>query len=109
MTDRIKPLRLARRTVHQIGLPYHWGGRGLVTGDATNELIGFVADPNVSIQESKALTAAIAPGRRSRTGPLPAIAAVDEDFDGRDLPQVRSRDHTKHAASTGEAHEGGRT
>jgi formate dehydrogenase major subunit len=37
-----------------------------VRGDAANDLIGFVADPNVSIQESKALTATIEPGRRRR-------------------------------------------
>jgi hypothetical protein len=47
-----------------------------VTGDNVNELIGFVADPNVSIQSSKALTADIRSGRRSRkrrvvtSGPL---------------------------------------
>ena len=35
-------------------------------GDTVNELIAFVADPNVSIQESKALTADIRPGRRAR-------------------------------------------
>jgi formate dehydrogenase major subunit len=52
--------------VHQIGLPYHWGGSGLVRGDAANELISFVADPNTSIQESKALTGDIRAGRRSR-------------------------------------------
>jgi formate dehydrogenase major subunit len=55
-----------QRVVHTIGLPYHWSYLGLVTGDTVNELIGFVADPNVSIQESKALTADIQPGRRSR-------------------------------------------
>jgi formate dehydrogenase major subunit len=38
-----------------------------VRGDAANDLIGFVADPNVHIQESKALTGNIAPGRISRT------------------------------------------
>lgn len=26
VTDRIAPLRLGNRVVHQIGLPYHWGG-----------------------------------------------------------------------------------
>jgi formate dehydrogenase major subunit len=67
VTRRLAPLRVAGRTVHQIGLPYHWGSRGLVTGDAANELISFVADPNVSIQESKALTGNIRPGRRSRS------------------------------------------
>jgi formate dehydrogenase major subunit len=66
VTSRIRPLRLKRRVVHQIGLPYHWGSSGLVKGDSANELIGFVADPNVSIQESKALTADIQPGRRAR-------------------------------------------
>ncbi len=66
VTARVRPLRMKRRVVHQIGLPYHWGSSGLVTGDSANELIGFVADPNVSIQESKALTADIQPGRRPR-------------------------------------------
>jgi formate dehydrogenase major subunit len=66
VTDRIQPLRLRKRTIHQIGLPYHWSSKGLVTGDTVNELISFVADPNVSIQESKALTADIRPGRRNR-------------------------------------------
>jgi formate dehydrogenase major subunit len=66
VTERIPPLRIRSRTVHQIGLPYHWGSRGRVTGDAANELISFVADPNVSIQESKALTGNITPGRRRR-------------------------------------------
>ena len=69
VTSRIPPLRVGkggRRVVHQIGLPYHWGSSGLVKGDSANELIAFVADPNVSIQESKALTADIQPGRRAR-------------------------------------------
>ena len=55
------------RLIHQIGLPYHWGSKGLVRGDSANELIAFIADPNVSIQESKALTGNIEPGRRKRT------------------------------------------
>jgi formate dehydrogenase major subunit len=65
VTRRIPPLKVRGKIVHQIGLPYHWGSRGLVTGDAANELISFVADPNVSIQESKALTGNIEPGRKS--------------------------------------------
>jgi formate dehydrogenase major subunit len=51
--------------VHVIGLPYHWSWVGRDRGDPANELIAFVADPNVSIQESKALTANIQPGRVS--------------------------------------------
>ena len=78
VTRRLRPLRMRGRTLHQIGLPYHWGSEGRVVGDAANELISFVADPNVSIQESKALTGDIQPGRRSRgrraptSGPLAA-------------------------------------
>jgi formate dehydrogenase major subunit len=66
VTRRIPSLRIRGRLIHQIGLPYHWSSIGLVRGDAANDLIGFVADPNVSIQESKALTAIIEPGRRRR-------------------------------------------
>jgi formate dehydrogenase major subunit len=64
VTERIRPLRVKGRMIHQIGLPYHWGSKGLVRGDSANDLISFVADPNVSIQESKALTGNIRRGRR---------------------------------------------
>jgi formate dehydrogenase major subunit len=47
-----------------VGLPYHWGWRGLATGDSANDLLGIVMDPNVHIQESKAATCDIRPGRR---------------------------------------------
>ena len=63
------------RIVHQIGLPYHWGSKGLVRGDSANELISFVADPNVSIQESKALTGNIEAGRKSRSRRVRPAAA----------------------------------
>jgi formate dehydrogenase major subunit len=66
VTRRIPSLRIRGRLIHQIGLPYHWSSIGLVRGDAANDLIGFVADPNVSIQGSKALTANIEPGRRQK-------------------------------------------
>jgi formate dehydrogenase major subunit len=66
VTDRIAPLQLDGRVVHQIGLPFHWGPNGLATGDAANELTAVVLDPNVHIQEDKALTADIRPGRRPR-------------------------------------------
>ena len=70
VTERMRPLRLDGRIVHQVGLPYHWGwgGEGLVTGDAANDLLPIVLDPNVYIQESKATTCDILPGRRP-TGP----------------------------------------
>jgi formate dehydrogenase major subunit len=63
VTRRIGPTEIAGRTVHVVGLPYHWGSRGLVTGGSANDLTGIEMDPNVHIQESKALTCAIRPGR----------------------------------------------
>ena len=66
ITRRIKPLRAGGRTVHQVGLPWHWGPNGLTTGDAANELSHLALDPNVHIQEVKALAVDIQPGRRPR-------------------------------------------
>jgi formate dehydrogenase major subunit len=66
VTERISPLTVQGRTLHQVGLPYHWGGNGLSTGDAVNDLMHLALDPNVHIQEVKALTCDIRPGRRPR-------------------------------------------
>ncbi len=67
VTRRLRPLRLADgAVVHQVGLPYHWGSSGLVTGDVVNDLLPFALDPNVLIQESKVATCDIRPGRRPR-------------------------------------------
>jgi formate dehydrogenase major subunit len=64
VTDRMKPLRVLDRVVHQIWMPYHWGHAGLVTGDVVNDLFGVSLDPNVFIQESKVATCDIRAGRR---------------------------------------------
>ena len=66
VTDRMRPLRIEDRVVHQIWMPYHWGNVGLVDGDVVNDLLGVVVDPNVFIQESKVATCDIQPGRRPR-------------------------------------------
>ena len=66
VTDRMAPLRVQGRTLHQIWLPFHWGTVGLVTGDAFNDLLGLFLDSNVFIQESKVATCDIQPGRRPR-------------------------------------------
>ena len=39
--------------MHTVGLPWHWGYMGLVSGDVVNDLSALVADPNVSIHEAK--------------------------------------------------------
>jgi formate dehydrogenase major subunit len=70
VTERIRPLKIGGRIIHQIGVPYHWGGEGIATGDSGNDLTGVVMDPNVHIQESKAATCDIRPGRRPRGSAL---------------------------------------
>ncbi len=64
VTSRMRTLTVAGRQLHQVGLPYHWGPNGLVTGDSANELAALVLDPNVHIQEVKAMACDIRPGRR---------------------------------------------
>jgi formate dehydrogenase major subunit len=66
VTDRMTPLTVQGRTVHTVGLPYHWGPNGLTRGDAANELSHLALDPNVHIQEVKTFTCDIRPGRRPR-------------------------------------------
>ena len=66
VTDRIPPIEVQGRTAHQVGLPYHWGTRGLTTGGSANDLSSIALDPNVHIQEVKAFTVGIRPGRRPR-------------------------------------------
>ncbi len=60
----MRPLQIRGRTVHQVGLPYHWGHRGLVRGDVVNDLVAISEEPNVKIMESKALVCRIAPLER---------------------------------------------
>jgi formate dehydrogenase major subunit len=64
VTERIRPLRVEGRTIHQIGLPWHWGYGGLSHGDTANELVSLSGDPNVSIQDDKAFTCDVRAGRR---------------------------------------------
>jgi len=91
-------------------LPYHWSSKGLVRGDAANDLIGFVADPNVAIQESKALTGIIEPGRKSKgrrhitSGWFGSRNAPD--MDKRDLPAARHKPESKHGFKAFETKEG---
>jgi len=60
VTARYKPLRLwdttsnSFRTVHQVGMPWHYGWAGLATGDVVNDLTPHVGDGNTMIPEYKA-------------------------------------------------------
>ena len=76
VTARMRPLRVGGQVIHQIGMPYHWGNAGLVTGDSANDLIGLELDPNVQIPPTKDLTCDIRPGRRPRGRELTALVAA---------------------------------
>lgn len=68
VTARIQPLTIEGRPVHQIGLPFHFGYKGVVTGDIANDLLMLVADRNVSMHNAKSFTCNMRPGRRSHQG-----------------------------------------
>jgi formate dehydrogenase major subunit len=77
ITARMIPIQVRGRLLHQVGLPYHWGPNGLSVGDAANELMAVVLDPNVYIPETKVSTCDIQPGRRPRG---PALLLHVEEY-----------------------------
>jgi formate dehydrogenase major subunit len=94
VTDRMRPLHLGGRVVHQVALPWHWGYAGVDKGDITNDLIVLSGDPNVSIQDSKSFACDVRAGRRER-GPTERLAgaphgraAPNEDHPA-EVPKVR--------------------
>jgi formate dehydrogenase-N alpha subunit len=54
VTKRFKPLQLNGKSVHQVGMTWHWGYSGLSTGDSANLLTPHVGDANTMIPEYKA-------------------------------------------------------
>jgi formate dehydrogenase major subunit len=66
VTDRIQPLQVDGRVIHQVSLPWHWGYSEPYSGDSTNDLGAISGETNVSIQESKAFTCDVRAGRRAR-------------------------------------------
>lgn len=55
VTPRFKPFTIDGKTVHQVGMPWHWGyGSGGATGAIANDITPNVGDANTSIPEYKA-------------------------------------------------------
>ncbi len=54
VTPRFQPFKVSGKTVHQIGLPWHWGYSGLAVGESANALTPHVGDANTMIPEYKA-------------------------------------------------------
>jgi formate dehydrogenase major subunit len=53
VTPRMRPFMIDGKRVHHVGMPWHWGYRGIATGDVVNNLTSLIADPNVSMHEGK--------------------------------------------------------
>jgi formate dehydrogenase major subunit len=64
VTRRMRPFTVDGKTVHQVGLPWHWGWQGSAHGDVVNNLTPLVGAPNVSIHEGKVLTCDIRAGKK---------------------------------------------
>jgi formate dehydrogenase major subunit len=61
VTKRIKPLLIAGKEVHTVGIPLHWGFDGLTKpGHLTNTLTPFVGDANTQTPEFKAFLVDVA-------------------------------------------------
>ncbi|MGH3145650.1 MAG: molybdopterin dinucleotide binding domain-containing protein, partial [Rubrobacter sp.] len=63
VSDRIPVHRIDGRDIHTIGLPYHFGPNGVVTGDVVNDIVPVALEANVAIHEAKAFTANLEAGR----------------------------------------------
>ena len=66
VTHRIRPFRIGGKLVHHVGMPWHWGYKGVVTGDVVNDLTALVGDPNVTIHEAKVLVCRVRKAPTSR-------------------------------------------
>jgi formate dehydrogenase major subunit len=74
VTERMQPLQVAGKTLHQIGMPWHFGFGGLARGGIANDLSALIEDPNSRIHEAKAFTCDLRKGR---------LAAANEKERGR--------------------------
>jgi formate dehydrogenase major subunit len=76
VTPRLQPLQIQGRTIHQIGVPIHFGYAGEVAGGMANDLVSIVSDPNVSMHEGKALTCQVQKGRLNTQSDVPSVPVV---------------------------------
>lgn len=53
VTERIQPLTVNNKTVHEVAMPWHWGFKGLSTGPSANLLTIDAVDVSANIPETK--------------------------------------------------------
>src|SRR5947209_20447856 len=76
VTGRMQPLQVSGRTLHQIGMPFHWGFAGETVGAIANDLTSIVADANVSMHEAKAFTVNVRAGRLERSPDMKPLEPI---------------------------------
>ncbi len=54
ITKRFKPYKINGKTFHHIGMPWHYGYKGIATGEIANRLTPHIGDANSTIPEYKA-------------------------------------------------------
>ena len=84
VTERMRPLRIDGRTVHQVGMPWVFGWEGYTRGDIANALLAITGDANTSIHSTKAITCALRPGCLKPVDP--ARPSGREQGEGRPVP-----------------------
>jgi formate dehydrogenase major subunit len=53
VTKRWKPFTIDGNTIHEVGLPWHWGWAALCSGESANVLTPYIGDANTRIPETK--------------------------------------------------------
>ena len=53
VTERIQPITVNGKTVHEVAMPWHWGFKGLSTGPSANLLTIDATDVSANIPETK--------------------------------------------------------
>ena len=68
VTERLRPLVIDGRLVHQVGMPWVFGWEGYARGDIANVLLAITGDANTSIHSTKAVTVNLHKGRLANPG-----------------------------------------
>jgi len=68
VSPRMKPVTIHGVVTEVVGMPWHWGYRGMFTGDSANLLTPHVGDANTNIPEYKAFLCNVV--KAGGTGPV---------------------------------------
>lgn len=88
VTRRMKPLIVGGKTLHQVGLPIHWGYAGEVVGAMANDVTSLVTELNVSMHEAKAFACDVRAGRAANQDLGHAIKTEPRPFPSEPIPDT---------------------